>query len=114
MTTTSPLDANNDAIIAARGVNFWFGEGELKKQILFDVELEIMPGEVVLITGPSGSGKTTLLTLIAALRTLARRRLAGVWQGIAERRDTHASFRPPQDRLHFSSPQFAAALVGAR
>lgn len=59
-----------DAPIIARRINFSFGEGELRKQILFDVNLDIHPGEVVLLTGPSGSGKTTLLTLIAALRTL--------------------------------------------
>jgi putative ABC transport system ATP-binding protein len=58
-------------VVSARGVNFWFGQGELRKQILFDVGLDVAPGEVVLLTGESGSGKTTLLTLIGALRTLA-------------------------------------------
>ncbi len=62
-------------VIAARGVNFWFGEGDLRKQILFGIDLDILPGEVVLLSGPSGSGKTTLLTLIAALRTLRDGRL---------------------------------------
>lgn len=55
-------------VIHARGVQFAFGTGELRKQILFDIDLEIMPGEIVLLTGPSGSGKTTLLTLLGALR----------------------------------------------
>src|SRR5207244_7803159 len=32
--------------------------------------LEVMPGEIVIMTGPSGSGKTTLLTLIGGLRTV--------------------------------------------
>lgn len=56
--------------IDAKGVCFAFGSGDLKKQILFDIDLQIYPGEVVLLTGPSGSGKTTLLTLIAALRSM--------------------------------------------
>jgi len=56
--------------ISARGVNHWFGEGEARNQVLFDNALEIMPGEIVIMTGPSGSGKTTLLTLIGGLRTL--------------------------------------------
>ena len=55
-------------VISARGLNFAFGEGELRKQILFDVTFEVAKGEIVLLTGPSGSGKTTLLTLIGALR----------------------------------------------
>lgn len=61
---------SHQIIVRARDVNFWFGEGELRKQILHNIRLEIMPGEVVLLTGQSGSGKTTLLTLIGALRTL--------------------------------------------
>ncbi|MEZ6142395.1 MAG: ATP-binding cassette domain-containing protein [Zavarzinella sp.] len=61
---------NDQPLIQARNVNFWFGAGELRKQILFDVNIEVHRGEIVLLTGPSGSGKTTLLTLIAALRTL--------------------------------------------
>lgn len=51
------------------GLNYYFGEGDLKKQVLYDINLELHPGEIVIMTGPSGSGKTTLLTLIGALRT---------------------------------------------
>ena len=61
-----------EPVISARNICFSFGSGDLAKQILFDVELDIMPGEVVLLTGPSGSGKTTLLTLIASLRSVQR------------------------------------------
>lgn len=62
-------------MISGQGINFAFGQGELRKQILFDVELYIQPGEIVLLTGPSGSGKTTLLTLIAGLRSLQEGKL---------------------------------------
>ncbi len=55
--------------IQSRGLNFYFGDGELRKQVLFDNNLDVMPGEIVIMTGPSGSGKTTLLTLIGGLRT---------------------------------------------
>ncbi len=59
-----------DLAIRARGVNYAFGEGETRSQVLFENEIDIGRGEVVIMTGPSGSGKTTLLTLIGALRAL--------------------------------------------
>lgn len=57
-----------EPVIWAKDLQFAFGEGELRKQILFDINFQVNPGEIVLLTGPSGSGKTTLLTLIGALR----------------------------------------------
>jgi len=56
--------------VRVRHLNHYFGEGELKKQVLFDNNLEVSRGEIVIMTGPSGSGKTTLLTLIGTLRTV--------------------------------------------
>jgi putative ABC transport system ATP-binding protein len=55
--------------IKVQGLNHSYGKGELKKQILFDVSVEIQAGEIVIVTGPSGSGKTTMLTLVGALRS---------------------------------------------
>lgn len=59
----------SEPIINIENLNFAFGEGNLRKQILFDVNLQVGRGEIVLMTGPSGGGKTTLLTLIGALRS---------------------------------------------
>jgi putative ABC transport system ATP-binding protein len=50
-------------------LNHFFGHGELRKQVLFDINLNIYAGEIVIMTGPSGSGKTTLLTLAGGLRS---------------------------------------------
>ena len=50
------------------GVDYAFGEGDARKQVLFDIDLSVAPGEFVIMTGPSGSGKTTLLSLVGALR----------------------------------------------
>ncbi|MDF0556179.1 DevA family ABC transporter ATP-binding protein [Kamptonema sp. UHCC 0994] len=61
---------NDLPVIAIQNLNHYFGEGGLQKQTLFDINLEIYPGEIVIMTGPSGSGKTTLLTLIGALRSV--------------------------------------------
>lgn len=56
-------------VIAASNLNHYFGQGELRKQALFDINLDINSGEIVIMTGPSGSGKTTLLTLMGGLRS---------------------------------------------
>ncbi|BAY99483.1 ABC transporter-like protein [Tolypothrix tenuis PCC 7101] len=56
-------------VININNLNHYFGEGSLKKQVLFDINLEIKAGEIVIMTGPSGSGKTTLLTLMGGLRS---------------------------------------------
>jgi putative ABC transport system ATP-binding protein len=59
-----------EPVVKAEGVNHYFGEGSLRKQVLFDINFVLQPGEIVLLTGPSGSGKTTLLTLLGALRSV--------------------------------------------
>jgi putative ABC transport system ATP-binding protein len=56
-------------VISASNLNHYFGEGTLRKQALFDINLDIYSGEIVIMTGPSGSGKTTLLTLMGGLRS---------------------------------------------
>ena len=58
-----------EPVISACNVNHYFGEGELRKQALFDINLNINTGAIVIMTGPSGSGKTTLLTLMGGLRS---------------------------------------------
>ena len=60
---------NNQPVINVKNLDYYFGKGELRKQVLFDINLEINRGEIVLMTGPSGSGKTTLLTLVSGLRS---------------------------------------------
>jgi putative ABC transport system ATP-binding protein len=59
----------NIPVISASHLNHYFGDKELRKQALFDIDLDIYAGEIVIMTGPSGSGKTTLLTLMGGLRS---------------------------------------------
>lgn len=58
-----------ESIISITNLDHYFGQGTLKKQVLYDINLEINAGEIIIMTGPSGSGKTTLLTLCGGLRS---------------------------------------------
>ncbi len=64
-----------EPVVRAEGVDFFYGEGDARFQVLFDNRLDISPGQLVVMTGPSGSGKTTMLTLIGALRSLQQGRI---------------------------------------
>jgi putative ABC transport system ATP-binding protein len=69
--TTSPIGfpESSKTAIAVQNLHHYFGEDNLRKQVLFDINLEINQGEIVIMTGPSGSGKTTLLSLMGGLRS---------------------------------------------
>lgn len=67
--TIAPEQLFNQAVISAQHLNHYFGEGDLRKQVLYDINLDIHAGEIIIMTGPSGSGKTTLLTLMGGLRS---------------------------------------------
>jgi putative ABC transport system ATP-binding protein len=56
--------------VLIQNLNHSFGKGTLLKPVLWNVDLEIASGEIVILTGPSGSGKTTLLTLMGGLRSV--------------------------------------------
>lgn len=55
--------------VQIRHLNYYFGQGDLRTQVLYDIDLDLPKGQIVIMTGPSGSGKTTLLSLIGALRS---------------------------------------------
>ncbi|WP_193196129.1 DevA family ABC transporter ATP-binding protein [Nostoc sp. MG11] len=59
----------SEPVISIKNLDHYFGQGQLRKQVLFDINLEINTGEIIIMTGPSGSGKTTLLTLVGGLRS---------------------------------------------
>jgi ABC-type sugar transport system ATPase subunit len=60
--TTSPALAHG-ASLSLRGVSKSFG----RQRALDGIDLEIEPGEFLVVVGPSGCGKSTLLRLIAGL-----------------------------------------------
>ena len=69
-----------EPVISIQYLNHYYGKSTLKKQILYDINLDIYPGEIVIMTGPSGSGKTTLLSLIGGLRSVQEGSLKFLWR----------------------------------
>src|SRR4051812_12872438 len=69
-TKAAGLDGDRQRVIRIRGLNHYYGQGEARKQVLFNNHFDAYEGQIVIMTGPSGSGKTTLLTLIGTLRTV--------------------------------------------
>lgn len=71
LTRNQPPGASSAAPgVRVRKLNHVFGSGPTAKQVLFDFNLDVAPGEIVLLMGPSGCGKTTVLTLVGALRSM--------------------------------------------
>lgn len=50
----------HDIVLECKGISHSFGA----KQVLFDVNLEVVRGQIVSLVGPSGCGKSTLLRAI--------------------------------------------------
>lgn len=53
--------------ITVRQLTKSYGEGSVAVHAVREIDLDVDPGEVVLIMGPSGSGKTTLLLMLGAM-----------------------------------------------
>ncbi len=98
-----------DMAIQTQALDHFFGEGEARKQAIFDVNLEIERGKLTILMGPSGSGKTTLLTLMGCLRhvqsgsvTLLERELKGAGEAELVRLRRRLGFIFQAHNLHES------------
>jgi putative ABC transport system ATP-binding protein len=55
------------SMVSCRAITKEFGSGDTRIEVLHGIDIEIPPGELVLLVGPSGCGKTTLISIIAGL-----------------------------------------------
>ena len=108
-----------DMAIQTQALDHFFGEGEARKQAIFDVNLEIERGKLTILMGPSGSCKTTLLTLMGCLRhvqsgsvTLLVRELKGAGEAELVRLRRRLGFIFQAHNLHESLTATENVLMG--
>lgn len=58
---------DREPIVSVRGITKEFMSGEELRQILKGVDLDVYPGELVVVLGESGCGKSTLLNIIGGM-----------------------------------------------
>lgn len=63
---------DREPIVRVRGVVKEFMSGEEMRQILKGVDLDVYPGELVVVLGESGCGKSTLLNIIGGMDTMTK------------------------------------------
>ncbi|MBN43024.1 MAG: ABC transporter [Alphaproteobacteria bacterium] len=57
----------SDAVLELRGISRTFQQGGRDIEVLRDIHMALLPGEIVALVGPSGAGKSTLLHIAGLL-----------------------------------------------
>lgn len=65
--SSTTLPTSRAPVFSATNVSKTYDMGEVKVEALRGVDLELFPGEFVVLLGPSGSGKSTLLNILGGL-----------------------------------------------
>ena len=66
---------NKEPVVSAQGIIKEFMSGEELRRILKGVDIDVYPGELVVVLGESGCGKSTLLNIIGGMDMMTEGRL---------------------------------------
>lgn len=61
------VEDDSHPVVRVEALAKHFGSGNARVEALLDIDLQVLPGQMVGLMGPSGSGKTTLLNCIACI-----------------------------------------------
>jgi general L-amino acid transport system ATP-binding protein len=103
MTTLSLSTSGKDGAIARLvGINKWYGQ----YHALRDIELQVSPGERIVICGPSGSGKSTLVRTVNLLEPFEQGHLDVCGVSVDANAITRAARRAVNRRVGMVFQQF--------
>ena len=61
------VDVAHDVVLRGCHIDKWFGSRSERRQVLFDVSVDVRAGECLAVIGGSGSGKSTLTRILLGL-----------------------------------------------
>jgi putative ABC transport system ATP-binding protein len=94
-----------EKVLQARAVERTFGSGHSAVHAVRGIDLDLSPGERVMLMGPSGSGKSTLVSMLGGLLTPSAGRVLLAGDDIYER-DVHQRARLRLTRVGFIFQSF--------
>jgi len=86
-------------VVEAVDIHHHYGEGPQRTDVLFDINMQVREGEIVIVTGPSGSGKTTLLTILGTMRRPSEGKLRLLGSSVSDL--TNAELDKLRNRVRF-------------
>ena len=81
----------SETVLQGRGICKSFGPKRDRRQVLFDVDIDVREGECLAIIGASGSGKSTLTRVLFGLETADSGEITYRGQRLSTSRDSAAS-----------------------
>ena len=74
-----------------KGIRKAFGKGDKAVEVLKRIDIDVAPGEFLILVGPSGCGKSTLLNIIAGLEPADAGRVEVAGRSLIGLDDDHAA-----------------------